>query len=300
MRPAFTRLDLWLLVMTVIWGSNFTVIKAALRELPELGFNALRLLIASAVFLVLIALREGVGGPLRRISRRDWLWMLALAFVGHFLYQFCFLGGVARTSVANAALIFGCTPVAVGLLSSAVGHDRLGWTRWAGALLSIAGIALVVGTGSRTEGASPTGDLLILSGMLSWTVYTVASRPLLERHSPLLLTGLTMTMGSLLYAPFGWPSLSRVSLAEISAGAWAALGFSSVFALVVAYLIWYTAVQRVGGAHTSIYANVTPLVAMLVAALVLGEPLTLVKIVGAAAILGGVALTRLPLVPAES
>jgi drug/metabolite transporter (DMT)-like permease len=71
--------------------------------------------------------------------------------------------------------------------------------------------------------------------------------------------------------------------------------------MVIAYLIWYVAVQRVGSSRTSIYNNVTPIVAMAVAAFSLGEPITIAKALGAAAVLGGVAITRLEFgTPSES
>jgi drug/metabolite transporter (DMT)-like permease len=60
-----------------------------------------------------------------------------------------------------------------------------------------------------------------------------------------------------------------------------------------AYIIWYTAVQQLGGSHTAIYSNVVPIVAMVVASLVLGEPTTSAKLIGTAAVLAGVAFTRL-------
>jgi len=81
----------------------------------------------------------------------------------------------------------------------------------------------------------------------------------------------------------------------VSWWAWVLLAYSAAFALVVAYLIWYTAVQRVGNSRTSIYSHVVPLVARSVAAAVLGEPITARKMIGAIAILAGVALTRLEL-----
>ena len=74
---------------------------------------------------------------------------------------------------------------------------------------------------------------------------------------------------------------------------WIAIVYSALFSLVVAYLIWYTAVQRVGSSRTSVYSNVTPIVAMVIAAVALGEPITIAKALGAAAVLGGVAVTRL-------
>jgi drug/metabolite transporter (DMT)-like permease len=217
--------------------------------------------------------------------------VLVLSFVGHFLYQFLFINGVAMTSVANSSLIFGCTPVTVALLSARVGHERVTPRQWAGVGLSLAGVVLVVSQASQ-RGASFTGNVLIFAAMLGWAIYTVGSRPMLVRHSPLLVTGYTMTIGSLLYALFGITALRRLDWSAVSPAAWGVLAYSAVFSLVIAYIIWYTAVQRVGSSRTSIYSNLVPIVAIGVAALVLGEPLTLRKLVGAVAVIGGVVLTR--------
>ena len=73
------------------------------------------------------------------------------------LYQLFFLAGVARTSVANSALIFGCTPVAVAILSSIAGHERLPLTRWIGAGLSLLGIYALVGSAASLSSATLVG-----------------------------------------------------------------------------------------------------------------------------------------------
>jgi drug/metabolite transporter (DMT)-like permease len=289
---ALTRLDLALVAMALIWGSNFTVIKAALRVMPEVGFNALRMVLASMLFLALLARGGGLRAAVAHLSRADWIRLAALALVGHTFYQWLFMAGVARTSVANSSLIFGCTPITVAVLSALRGHERIGPVRWAGVLLSLAGVYLVVSQRAQ-HGASRFGDLLVVGAMFSWAAYTIGSRSMLTRHSPLVVTGVTMAIGTAFYSPFGIPTLARLDWAAVPAIAWIGLAYSAVFALVVAYLIWYTAVQRVGSSHTSIYSNLVPLAAMVVAAVALGEPLTVQKVIGAAAILGGVALTRI-------
>jgi drug/metabolite transporter (DMT)-like permease len=288
-----TALDAWLLLMTFFWGSNFTVIKAALREMPGPAFNGLRMVLASVVFLGLISGRDGLARSVRAIPQRDWLPIVGLSILGHGLYQYLFLGGVARTSASNSALIFGCTPITVSLLSALLGHERPGWTRWAGTVLSLTGIYFVVGQGARQGTSSLTGDAMIFGAMLCWAGYTVGTKPLLSRYSPLFITGVTMTIGTLVYAPLALLWLREVDVGRVSTAAWLGIIYSALFSLVAAYVIWYTAVQKLGGGHTSIYSNIVPMVAMAVAALVLGEPLTATKLVGAAAILSGVALTRL-------
>jgi drug/metabolite transporter (DMT)-like permease len=292
MRLRFTRLDAWLLLMAFFWGSNFTVVKAALRELPGPAFNAIRLVIASVLFLSVIAWREGLRASLARVRREDWWRLIALAVLGHFIYQILFLGGVARTSVSNSALIFGCTPITVSLLGATLGHERPGWFRWAGTAVSLAGIYFVVGHGARQGTSTLTGDGIIFVAMLTWAVYTVGTHAMLSRYSPTFITGLTMAMGTVLYVPVGLHWMPASGLAGISAGGWAGILYSAVFSLVAAYVIWYTAVQQLGSGHTAIYSNVVPIVAMAVAAVFLHEPVTAVRVIGAMAVLSGVALTR--------
>jgi drug/metabolite transporter (DMT)-like permease len=299
MRFRFTRLDGWLLLMTFFWGSNFSVIKAALRELPGPAFNAVRLAIASVLFLAVIEWHEGLARSVKRVSRADWWRLIGLAIVGHFIYQILFLGGVARTSVANSALIFGCTPISVSLLSAFLGHERPGWLRWTGTAISLAGIYFVVGHGARQGTSTLAGDALIFLAMLSWTIYTVGTHALLDRYSPIFVTGLTMAIGSALYVPAGLYWMPETGVSGISLASWAGILYSAIFSLVAAYVIWYTAVHQLGSGHTAIYSNVVPIVAMAVATVFLHEPISAVRLGGALAVLSGVALTRLESSEAE-
>lgn len=275
--------------MVGIWGANFSAIKLALRDFPEVSFNAMRLVLAAAVFLVAI-LRLGRQPTL---TRRDWATLVGLALVGTVLYQLFFLAGIARTSVANSALMFGCTPVVVAIMSSIAGHERLTIPRWAGAALSLAGIYALVGHRAELSAATFIGDLLVFCGMLCWSLYSVAAQPLLKRHSPLVVTGWAMVIGAVLYGVVAIPALIQTDWARISALSWALMSASSLLALALSYMIWYTAVQRMGSARTSIYSNLTPIVAMIVAAVWLGERISGQQLVGAGLILSGIAVTKL-------
>ena len=275
--------------MTVIWGSNFTVVKIAIRYIPELPFNCLRLIVASTAFLVALALLE--GRP--TMTRAEWRRILLLAILGHVVYQLCFVAAVSRTTVANSALIFAFTPIVVALLTSMLGHERIQLARWAGALLSLGGIYLVVGASTGSAGATTIGNVMAAGAMFCWAMYTVGARPLLVRHSPLAVTGYSMAAGSVIYVAISWSGLRALPWAAVPVSAWVAMALSALLALFVAYMIWYTAVQKIGGTRTAVYSNVTPIVAMAVAAIWVGEPLTVRKLTGAAAVIAGLAVTRL-------
>lgn len=297
-----SRVDLALVLMVAIWGTNYSVMKVAFLEMPQQPFNALRMVLAALVFAVAIAVilgRAGRGLSHPRVfftheplTRGDILAMAGLGVVGHFAYQLCFVGGVARTSVANSSLIIGATPVLVALVGSALGRERVSLMHWIGAAVSAAGIWIVVGTGAALGGDHLTGDLLVLASVVCWTIYTVGASSLLKRHSPLFVTGVSMAIGAALYMIVTVPQMGRVDWDGVSAWTWWALVFSSLLALCLSYLIWYGAVQKIGMARTSVYSNLVPVSAMTVATLWLGEPLTGQKLLGAALVLGGVALTR--------
>ena len=282
-------LDAALLMMVIIWGTNFSVIKYALREFSPITFNALRLVLATAVFLVAIALVKRQKNP---FTRAEWMRIAFLGLIGHLLYQLAFLEGIARTSASNSALIFGVTPVMVALLSAFAGHERVPALRWLGAALSFAGIVFVVGRHASIGGATFAGDVLVFVGMLCWSIYSVAAQPMLKRHSPLIVTGYSMAIGAALFALVALRAFGSTNWDTISATSWLLMAASSLLALAFAYMVWYTAVQRIGSSRTAIYSNLTPIVAMTVAAIWLGEPITLVQLTGAALILSGLFLTR--------
>jgi drug/metabolite transporter (DMT)-like permease len=297
-------MDLLLVLMVLIWGINYSVIKRAFEEVPPQPFNAVRLAIASAVYLVAIALarrraRRGrapassvfyTPHDLTRADRWSLLWV---GLVGHLAYQWCFVAGVNGTSVSNAALIIGATPAVVAIASALLGQERITLVHWIGAAVSATGIYIVVGHGAALGGRTLGGDALVMVSVCCWAAYTLGAAGLMKRHSPLYVTGVTMAIGGLPYAAMLLPEVLRVDWLHVSAYTLIALPLSALLALCVAYLIWYAGVQRLGPARTSIYSNVVPLVAMVVARLWLDEPITPVKIAGAAAIVGGVVLTRL-------
>jgi len=283
--------------MVAIWGANFSLVKVALRDFPELAFNAFRLVIASTIFLTALWWQQSRGRengtpPPPRLVSGDWARLVFLGVVGHCLYQFLFLGGVKRTSVGNGSLILGTTPVVVALLTSIAGHERVPPLKWLGAAISFLGLYIVVGQKVEWSADGHLGDLLVFASTICWATYSVASVPLLRRHSQLVVTGYSISIGAALYTLVSVPTLVSVDWRAISLVSWVLMATSAVFALAFAYLIWYTSVQRAGSTRTAAWSNVTPVVAMGIAAVWLGEPIALNQVLGSLAIFIGLFITR--------
>jgi drug/metabolite transporter (DMT)-like permease len=294
--------------MVIIWGTNFSLIKAAARELDPQAFNAVRMAVASLAFLLVMGaarlwpVSRGAAAPppgappiirsATPLTVRDWLLLAGLGVVGHVLYQFFFIGGLSRTSVANSSLMLATTPVVIAVVSAALGHERISRTHWLGAAVSTAGLYLVVGRGFAIGGDRLTGDLMMFGAVCCWAAYTLGARPLMSRHSPVGVTGLSMALGTVVYVAAVWPEVQAVDWPAVSRMTLGLLVYSALFALCLSYTIWYVAVRQIGSARTAAFSNLIPVVAMASAVLFLGEPMEARKIVGAAAVLAGVALTR--------
>ena len=286
----FGALDVWLILVVASWGANFSVIKAALDEFPVHTFNALRQVVAAVSFAIVLWRMAPAG---RRVARADVGRVIFLGMIGGAIYQLIFVSGVTRTSVANSGLIFGLTPVAVSILSSFLGHERLGLTRWLGGLVSVVGLYFVVGHGAEVSTATLVGDALVFVAMVCWAIYSVVSRPLLGRYSPMTLTAWAAIIAAPPYVAASVPSMLATDWSRVTWWGWALVLWSSLFCLVGAYVVWYTGVQRLGSTRTSAYSNLTPIFAMGVAWLWLGETVSSGQMIGAVAIFAGVFLTRL-------
>jgi drug/metabolite transporter (DMT)-like permease len=283
--------DLFMLLIILIWAINFSFIKIALDEFNPLAFNGIRMAFASIILvLVLFITKQGL-----KVPKKDIWKLVILGIIGNTVYQLLFINGINLTTASNTSIIMAMTPASVALLSSLFKHEKIHWVAWLGIALSFMGFCLVITKQPGTfvfSWENLRGDLMIFCGNLVWAVYTVFSKPLLGRITPLKWSSLTLAVGTVLYLPFCVPAFSRQDFRQISFKAWAILAFSGIFALAVSYVVWYASVKRVGNSKTVIYGNVLPIFAVIFAYIFIAERIGFWQAVGALIILAGVYLTR--------
>jgi drug/metabolite transporter (DMT)-like permease len=289
-RLGLTTVNLGLLGIPIVWGVNYAVIKAALREFQPMAFNGLRFGLATVTIALLLRHR---GTSLR--MPREGLWRLALLGVlGNAVYQLLFIEGIARTTAANASLIMASSPMVVALLATALGRERLRGRGWMGVALAVAGLTVVLSAQNRVgfTRASLAGDLLILAGAATWALYSVLATGVMARTPSLSATLVTFLSGTPVLVLMAVPSLVSQDWRRVGAGGWLAVAFSGIVAIGLGYLAWNTGLGAVGSTRTVVYSNLTPVVAAALAWVTLGERWSLAQVCGAAAVLVGIALTR--------
>lgn len=286
--PGVWLTDATLMLMALIWGVNFVVVKYATGILPPLAFNAVRVSLAAAT-LLLVASFGSRPWP----TRRQALALMGLGVLGNGLYQMLFIEGISLTRAGDAALLIAATPAFIALLGRFRGVERIGGRGWVGILMSIVGIGLVSGAAMLADTSSVIlGDMLILGAALCWATYTVMLKPHMQGVDGVKLAALTMLGGALALGVIGWRTVLSTPWGDAPPAAWWAMAYSAIGALVIAYLIWYRGVRIIGPTRTAMYSNLQPVFAVIVAWIVLGELPTVWQGVGAASIMSGLLLTR--------
>jgi drug/metabolite transporter (DMT)-like permease len=240
---------------------------------------------------ILIPLWWWTEGGRTTFSARDLklLSLLGLGVLGNHLLT---LFGLRYIGASTAGAIIGASPAITALLSSLLVRDIPFKTVATGCAVSFAGVALVSGVG----GDAPRGDhpwlggLLILLGLVSWALYSIGGREVMDRLSPLTVNWTTLLVSLLLQMPLLFTDqkllLSGTSVVPVSG--WLALLYLIVFATALGQQAWLYGVQGVGASRAGVFVNLIPVSALLLSAMLLGDVIGAREVMGMVLILAGV------------
>ena len=221
----------------VLWGGSIVAQKMALGSFSVVEASVLRDIGGLAILLVTWWVKE--SGRIT-ISRADMglLGFLGLGVLGNHLL---ILMGLNYVSGAVGGVIIGSSPVVTTFLSALLIRDVPIRAVLAGALLSFAGVGLVSVAGFQAAGERPLlGGTLVFLGVVSWALYSIGSRSIMERISALTVNWTTLAVATALQIPLLWTDqkMMNVGLSSVTISDWLALGYLVVFATAVAQQAW--------------------------------------------------------------
>lgn len=271
----------------VLWGGSIVAQKMALGSFSAVEASVLRDVGGLAILLATWWWQE--GGVIK-ISKTD-LGLLGLLGLGVLGNHLLILMGLKYVSGAVGGVIIGSSPVVTALLSALLIHDVPLRAVWAGAGLSFAGVGLVSVAGFQAAGEQPLlGSTLVFLGVVSWALYSIGSRAVMERVSALTVNWTTLLVATALQIPLLWTDrkMFDAGAASVTVSDWLALGYLVVFATAVAQQAWLFGVKGIGPSRASVLGNLTPVAAIGLSALILNESVGLIEVMGIGLILVGV------------
>jgi drug/metabolite transporter (DMT)-like permease len=280
------------LFAVIVWGASFIATKVALQDLSPITIVWLRFLLGVMILGLVVVLRGQLSLP----EKKEWGYFALLGFLGITFHQWLQSNALQTSEAGTTAWIVSTTPVFMAALGWVLLKERLGWTKSLGILLAFLGVMVVVSRGDLSSISigkfGAPGDVLVLISAVNWAVFSALSRRGLKSHPASLMMFYIMLLGWAFTTLLFLTSSGMSEFPSVTSNGWMAVGFLGIFCSGLAYIAWYDALQALSTAQTGAFLYIEPLIAVVVAFFILGEPITLASFLGGVVILFGVWLVN--------
>nr|WP_036229860.1 DMT family transporter [Massilia sp. JS1662] len=275
----------YLTLAMVLVGSTVVASKIAAAGLPPFTATALRFALALPCFLALLRIS---GERLPRPGRRDAALLVVQGLAGTAGYTTLLMAGLRATSALDAGVILGTLPVVSAVVAVLVLGERPRPALIATVLLAAIGLFVLQPAGESA--GSSTGNALVFGAVVCEALFILLNKRVRIAISPLALSTLMSAIGLAASLPFalaeGIPMPTPAALLAVA--------YYALLPTVGGFLLWYAGTARVGGTEAALFTALAPVAALLLAALLLDEPVGLRQLAGIAFVLAAVGVAARP------
>ena len=282
-------------VAAALFGSSVVAVRVAVQEVPPLSLAVLRFG-QGGLLLVLVLLFVG-GRELLRVKTRDLPLLMLLGAVLFAVFPVTFNASLRLIEASRGALLLATIPLWSALLARVARSERLAPRQVFGVLLSMGGVGMALaerGVGGQGGWGGLAGDALMLVTALCGAAYAVLAQRAFARYDALTVTAYAMVLGTMLLLPAALVEGLVGVLPRLDPQMVALLVFLGVLGGALGFFLWTFALTRLTPTQVAVYINLNPLVAMMLAAALLAERLTVVFAAGFGVVLVGVLLVNWP------
>ena len=290
----------WLLLFScnLMWALQFTCVKLVQDQVGPLMTVWGPMTLATLMLLPLIRSenRDAYQGKGR--SRKDIFVYFVLAAVGVFPGQMFVTWGTRISLASNAALLTLTLPVSTAILAIIFLHERMTWVRWVSFLLAIAGVLMCSGIDLRSLNFGTSylyGNMLIFAGTLGSAFYNSYGKKVLERYSPMEMLFNTYVAMFILMTPLVWVEergfFSHIT--HLTTRTWIGLILLTFFHNYLSMVLFLKALKALDAIQAALSNYLIAFFGIPIAAIWLGEKLTLLAIIGGLLVLGRTLLITL-------
>lgn len=276
-----------LIITVVIWGTSFIAIKIALNGMGPFCLSAFRFAVAF-IFLYPFAYRQGY-----RFTHSFQTQYLVLGLTGIALFYSLQNFGLMFTTAGGTALILGGAPAVITIFAMIFLKERPLPEQLAGIGLAVIGIILVSLTGIKQGyGSSPAwGVLLLLIAIVTWSIYTIQGKRVIDGHSALLMTTASIGGGLLILFPLAFGEIYFLGLPKPNIDTFIAVLYLGIVGSAITMFLYNYALKYMNASMAAPYINLTPIVGVICAQM-FGERIGIMQVMGGIVVLCGVWLSN--------
>lgn len=292
-KPSRIKAILLAVLVTIIWSTSWVLIKIGLADIPAMTFAGLRYMLASLLFFPLL-LKKDIREQIKGLSRKQWAVMVFLGVVLYTIGQGGQYLGLAYLPSVTVSLILNLSALFVAIVSSITIKERLSWLQWIGVLLNLAGVVIYFNPAGNQIHGHWLGWFFAVLSLLGNSVGSIIGREVNRkaRIHPIVITGISMTIGSVLMLVTGilWQGLPPLSAQSI----WI-IAILAVINTAVCFTIWNYTQQTLMATETTILNNTMLVYISVLAWIFLDEKQSPLGIFGLILALAGAMLVQIQL-----
>lgn len=273
----------------IFWSFSFIWTRVAILSFLPMTLITLRLIIASVLLFVVGRLT----GKFQMVRKKDIKMFLLLALFEPFIYYVGETYGLTLVESTLASVIVSTIPLFAPLLAFVVLGEKISLANILGILVSLTGVFFVIYEPNGGFHANPWGVALLFLAVFAAICYATTLRKISSYYNTLNVIFYQSLFGLLYFIPtFLIADASKISSMKVSGEALLALFMLSVFASVIAFVLFAWAVRKVGVSRTNVFVNLIPVFTAILAWFILNENITLLKWIGIVVVVGGLFVSQ--------
>ena len=273
----------------IFWSFSFIWTRVAIESFPPMTLIMLRLLLASTLLYIVSKL----AGKFQKIRKQDIKIFVLLAFFEPFLYYVGETYGLTMVQSTLASVIVSTIPLFAPILAFFVLRERIGWANILGIIVSLFGVFFLIYDPKGGFQANPLGVALLFLAVFSAICYATVLRKIPTYYSTLNVIFYQSLIGLFFFIPtFFITDFSTIQHVSVTSQSIFALIMLSVFASVVAFVLFAGAVRKVGVARTNVFVNLIPVFTAILSWIILDEIITLPKWIGIIIVVTGLFVSQ--------
>lgn len=278
---------LGLVLVSIIWGANFGVLRWVMDSLDPGLAIFLRYGMALPFLFLILKIKEGnVGIKLRDVGN-----LVIVGLLGVTLLEFAVMYSIKLTTIANASLLSVAPwPIFTALFAPLFTKEKITAKVMVGGGLAMVGVILIIlggGEGLDFSSKHMAGNLLSVGISIMGALFNLACMSLMLRYSPLRVTSWSILFGVVFLFPFTLRSWGSADWNSLDFTFWSAMGFNVLLATLLAFIVWNYCMKYAGATKANFFRYVVPAAAAVTGYIMFQETMTFMQVVGGIIIAAG-------------
>jgi len=292
MRNKTTLAYICVILSMICWSMSFVWIKIVFQSYTPITATLIRLILSSAMIISISA----IFGKLQKIKKKDYKWMFLLAFFEPFLYFLGETGGMFYVTPTLGAVIIATIPLFCPVAELIFYKEKVSPSLYIGIVMSVIGVSVIAFNNNIMDGNSMKGIYLLCLAIFAGIGHTLLIRKVARHYNPLTIVAVQNSVGALLFLPifliFEYDTFITITpTREVIE----AIIYLSIFASSLAFILYTYSINAIGISKSVVFCNTIPVFTAIFAYFIVGEEITIMKIIGISIVVAGLFLSQVKL-----